>query len=157
MSTKDAIEKLNKEAEKASPFEKSIAEILVCYFRDGAHEADADKVMGKKKSLMGCAKSVKDTARARQQGGVAIMTDTEVEKAIQMYYGLAEKPDFHLPLMRPMKQENKKEWNPVRYTSEDEQPLFPEEGENAISGGQEESEGRSGGKDIMSLSLDDFF
>lgn len=156
MSTKDAIEKLNKEAEKASPFEKSIAEILVCYFRDGAHEADADKVMGKKKSLTDCAKSVKDTARARQKGGVAIMTDTEVEKAIQMYYRLTEKPDFHLPNMRPLKQENKQEWNPVRYTPEDEQPLFPEE-KDAISGGQEESEAPSGGKDIMSLSLDDFF
>ena len=148
MSTKDAIEKLNKEAEKGSPFEKSIAEILVCYFRDGAHEADADKVMGKKKSLMDCAKSVKDTARARQKGGVAIMTDTEVEKAIQQYYRLSEKPDFHLPLMRPLKQENKKERNPVRYTPEEK---------DAISGGQEESEGSSGGKDIMSLSLDDFF
>ena len=157
MSTKDAIEKLNKEAEKASPFEKSIAEILVCYFRDGAHEADADKVMGKKKSLTDCAKSVKDTARARQKGGVAIMTDTEVEKAIQKYYGLTEKPNFHLPLMRPMKQEKKKELNPVHHTQEGEQPISTEKGENAISGGQEESEGRSGGKDIMSLSLDDFF
>lgn len=157
MSTKDAIEKLNKEAEKASPFEKSIAEILVCYFRDGAHEADADKVMGKKKSLTDCAKSVKDTARARQKGGVAIMTDTEVEKAIQMYYRLSEKPDFHLPLMRPVKQENKKEWNPVRHTPEDEQPLFPEEKESTASGRQGESEAPSGGKDIMSLSLDDFF
>lgn len=157
MSTKDVIEKLNKEAEKASPFEKSIAEILVCYFRDGAHEADADKVMNKKKSLTDCAKSVRDTARARQKGGVAIMTDTEVEKAIQKYYGLAEKPDFHLPNMRPLKQENKKEWNPVRYTPEDEQPLFPEEKESTASGGQGENEAPSGGKDIMRLSLDDFF
>lgn len=155
MSTKDAIEKLNKEAEKASPFEKSIAEILACYFRDGAHDEDADKVMGK--SLENCAKSVEDTARPRQKGGVAIMTDTEVEKAIQKYYGLSEKPDFHLPLMRPMKQGNKKEWDPVRYTPEDEQSLFQEEGESGISGGQGESEGHSGGKDIMSLSLDDFF
>ena len=155
MSTKDAIEKLNKEAEKASPFEKSIAEILVCYFRDDAHDEDADKVMGK--SLEGCAKSVKDTARPRQKGGVAIMTDTEVEKAIQKYYGFSEKPDFHLPLMRPMKHGNKKEWNPVRYTSEDEQPLFPEEKESTASGGQGENAGHSGGKDIMDLSLDDFF
>lgn len=157
MSTKDAIEKLNKEAEKASHFEKSIAEILVCYFRDSAHEADADKVMEKKKSLTDCAKCVRDTARARQKGGVAIMTDTEVEKAIQQYYRLSEKPSFRLPLMRPLKQENKKERNPVRYTPEDEQPLFPEEKESTASGGQEESEAPSGGKDIMSLSLDDFF
>ena len=85
------------------------------------------------------------------------MTDTEVEKAIQMYYRLAEKPDFHLPNMRPLKQENKKEWNPVRYTPEDEQPLFLEEKESTASGGQGENAGHSGGKDIMRLSLDDFF
>ena len=41
MSTEKAIEKLNEEAAKANSLRKTVAKVMICYFKGGAHEGDA--------------------------------------------------------------------------------------------------------------------
>ena len=164
MSTQGAMEKLDKEAKKANGLGKTVAKVMICYFKGGAHEGDAGKVEDKRKTISACATHIWNLAMDRSNGNMAVLTDAE---AIKAYYNLSERPDMHAAMTCQNSQgekneEKKAEGTGMRYTPEDEMPLFEEE--EALSGGKENAadassadpDHHSEGKDIMALSLDDF-
>lgn len=152
MSAEKAIEKLNKEAAKANSLGKVVAAAMRSYFKGGAHGADAGKVEDEKKTVGACASHIRDMARRKTDGDMAVMTDTEVAEAIKGYYGLSERPDMRAAMISNGEKPDEKTdgetgRKPMHYTPKDEVSLFQEEKKEDISGG----------KSIASLSLDDFF
>lgn len=152
MSAKDAIEKLDKEAKKANGLGKTVAKVMICYFKGGAHEGDAGKVEDEKKTVGACASHIRDLARRKVDGDMAVMTDTEVAEAIKGYYGLSERPEMRAAMISNGEKPDEKTdgetgRKPMHYTPKDEVSLFQEEKKEDVSGG----------KSIASLSLDDFF
>lgn len=167
MSTQEAMEKLNKEAKKANSLGKTVAKVMICYFKGGAHEGDAGKVEDKQKTVSACATHIWNLAMDRSNGNMAVLTDAEVGEAIKAYYKLSERPDMRaaMPCQTSQGEKNegkKAEGAGMRYTPEDEMSLFEEE--EALSGGKENAadassadpDHHSEGKGIMALSLDDF-
>lgn len=167
MSTQGAMEKLDKEAKKANGLGKTVAKVMICYFKGGAHEGDAGKVEDKQKTVSECATHIWNLAMDRSNGNMAVLTDAEVGEAIKVYYNLSERPDMHAAMtcQNPQGEKNEgknAERTGMRYTPEDEMSLFEEE--EALSGGKENAADasctdfghHSERKNIMALSLDDF-
>ncbi len=86
-----AIIKINTEMQK-NPTDKYMEAIGHHVIDACATEANAKAVLDEKKSLTGAMGKVKDAAKKRATGGVAVIEDSEVYAMVDEYFGLTAAP-----------------------------------------------------------------